>query len=111
MTELTSPMDAMVNDLSIHVMRNGGTWKCVIEGCPLPRDVHRVQKLISDVYRGHRKKIARNFHQSKQKFKTMVTETKIAERRLRTAKAAYEPKEETNETKKGVTDVKSNESN
>lgn len=98
MLEQVSALHASVNDIGVVITRKSGKWACEITGCMLPKDVHYVQKFLSDVYRGQRKKIAQNYSQSKQQLNKRIAEAKVAERSL---KAAQE--------KQGVdTDVRTN---
>ncbi len=87
MPEQRSRLSAAVNDIGIVLKREAGEWTCEITGIPLPADIHYAQKFLADVYRGHRKKIARSYHKTKEQFKSIVSETKAAQRSLRAAKA------------------------
>lgn len=78
-----SCLDSMVNDLELFITRKEGRWDCKITGIPLPRDIHQAQQLLANVYRGQRRKIADNYHASKQKFEERMREVKEAERKLK----------------------------
>lgn len=91
-------LSASVNDIRLLLERKGGKWTCEITGVPLPRDVSYAQKLLSDTYRGQRRKIAQNFKQSKQKYKQLRVDAERAKKDLERAEEAQ-----------GVNDVGTNE--
>lgn len=84
MAEEQPTFDSMVNDLELVMIRTKGVWNVKITGIPLPKDIHHAQKLLADVYRAQRRKIADNYNASKQKFKELIQQGKEAERVIKT---------------------------